>query len=298
MIRRILLASAGAIALSGAAFAADLHAPPPPPPPYVPLPWTGFYVGLNAGYEWSNNVSVNSSGTPLYFDPVADATGVFETALTGVGTANLPVKNNGFIGGGQIGYNFQFANNTVASAEADIQGIAGSTSTATRATFTPILGTPGSYTTAVGVSNKLDYFGTLRGRYGYLFTPSLLAYGTGGFAWGGTSTRVGFVSSDTFGDPTVFGSSRLSTTSVGWTAGGGLEWMFAPNWTAKVEYLYYELSKQTSSFGYLTQNFVGGTIGGSAALTHFTIQPKGSIVRVGVNYLFNWGTPPAVVAKY
>jgi outer membrane immunogenic protein len=98
--------------------------------------------------------------------------------------------------------------------------------------------------------------------------------------------------------PAVFGSSRLSTTSVGWTAGGGLEWMFAPNWTAKVEYLYYELSKQTSSFGYLTQNFPGGTIGGSAALTHFTIQPKGSIVRVGVNYLFNWGTPPAVVAKY
>ena len=298
MIRRILLASAGAIALTGAAVAADLHVPPPPPPPYVPLPWTGFYVGLNAGYEWSNNVSVNSSGTPLYFDPVSDPTGVFETALTGVGTANVPVKNNGFIGGGQIGYNFQFANNTVAGAEADIEGIAGSTSTATRATFTPVLGLADSYTTAVGVSNKLDYFGTLRGRYGYLFTPSLLVYGTGGFAWGGTSTSVGFVASDALGFPTVYGSSRLSTTSVGWTAGGGLEWMFAPNWTAKVEYLYYELSKQTSSFGYLTQNFPAGTFGGSAALTHFTIQPKGSIVRVGVNYLFNWGTPPAVVAKY
>jgi outer membrane immunogenic protein len=297
MIRRILLASAGAIALSGAAFAADLHAPPPPPPPYVPLPWTGFYVGLNAGYEWSNNVSVNSSGSSLIADPVGDPTGAYESALVGVGTANLPVKNNGFIGGGQIGYNFQFANNTVASAEADIEGIAGSTSTATRATFTPVPGFADSYTTAVGVSNKLDYFGTLRGRYGYLFTPSLLVYGTGGFAWGGTSTSVGFVASDALGFPTVYGSSRLSTTSVGWTAGGGLEWMFAPNWTAKVEYLYYELSKQTSSFGYLTQNFPTGTFG-SSALTHFTIQPKGSIVRVGVNYLFNWGTPSAVVAKY
>jgi len=297
MIRRILLASAGAIALSGAAFAADLHAPPPPPPPYVPLPWTGFYVGLNAGYEWSNNVSVNSSGSSLIADPVGDATGAYESALVGVGTANLPVKNNGFIGGGQIGYNFQFANNTVASAEADIEGIAGASSTVTRATFTPVPGFADSYTTAVGVSNKLDYFGTLRGRYGYLFTPSLLVYGTGGFAWGGTSTSAGFVASDALGLPTVFGSSRLSTTSVGWTAGGGLEWMFAPNWTAKVEYLYYELSKQTSSFGYLTQNFPTGTFG-SSALTHFTIQPKGSIVRVGVNYLFNWGTPPAVVAKY
>jgi outer membrane immunogenic protein len=263
----------------------------------VALPWTGFYVGLNAGYEWSNNVSVNSSGSSLIADPVGDTTGAYESALVGVGTANLPVKNNGFIGGGQIGYNFQFANNTVASAEADIEGIAGSTSTATRATFTPVPGFADSYTTAVGVSNKLDYFGTLRGRYGYLFTPSLLVYGTGGFAWGGTSTSVGFVASDALGFPTVYGSSRLSTTSVGWTAGGGLEWMFAPNWTAKVEYLYYELSKQTSSFGYLTQNFPTGTFG-SSAFTHFTIQPKGSIVRVGVNYLFNWGTPPAVVAKY
>ena len=72
------------------------------PPPYVPLPWTGFYVGLNAGYEWSNNVSVNSPARHLSRSHI-DPTGVYETALAGVGTANLPVKNNGFIGGGQIG---------------------------------------------------------------------------------------------------------------------------------------------------------------------------------------------------
>ena len=65
-----------------------------------------------------------------------------------------------------------------------------------------------SYTTAVTASNKLDYFGTLRGRYGYLFTPTLPVYGTGGFAYGGT------------------GTSSLTTTPVGWAAGGGLECMF------------------------------------------------------------------------
>ena len=57
-----------------------------------------------------------------------------------------------------------------------------------------------------------------------------------------------------------------------------------------------ELAKQTSNFATLTQNFPVGT--GSAAVTHFTIEPKGSVVRVGVNYLFNWGAPAPVVAKY
>ncbi|MGB8898002.1 MAG: outer membrane beta-barrel protein [Methylocella sp.] len=85
----------------------------------------------------------------------------------------------------------------------------------------------------------IDYFGTLRGRYGYLFTPTLLVYGTGGFAYGGT------------------GTSSLTTTPLGWAAGGGLEWMFFPNWSLKVEYLYYELAKQTSNFATLTQNFPG-----------------------------------------
>jgi len=72
--------------------------------------------------------------------------------------------------------------------------------------------------------------------------------------------------------------------------------MFFPHWSLKVEYLYYELAKQTSNFATLTQNFPGGT--GSAAVTHFTIEPKGSVVRVGVNYLFNWGAPAPVEAKY
>jgi outer membrane immunogenic protein len=289
------------MALTGAALAADFHAPPPPPPPYVELPWTGFYAGLNAGYTWSNSVSVNSTGTPLWASPVFDPFLNLQTALTAAGTANLPVKNDGFIGGAQAGYNFQFPNNTVAGAEVDMQGVAGATSSATGSSFTPFLFAgvaPDSYTTTSAASNKLDYFGTLRGRYGYLFTPTLLAYVTGGFAWGGISTHSAFVSQESASGvfPPVIGGSSLSTAAVGWTAGGGLEWMFAPHWTVKVEYLYYELAKQTSSFGYMSQTFA--TIPLAAALTNFTIQPKGSVVRVGVNYLFNWSPPPAVVSKY
>jgi outer membrane immunogenic protein len=291
MIRRILLASAGAMALTGAALAADLRPPPPAPPPYWPLPWTGFYVGLNAGYEWSDNVSVHSVGLTNLFDPPG---GVYQAALVGVGTSYLPISTSGFIGGGQAGYNFQFPNNTVAGLEVDFQGIAGASSSATGSTFTPV-GNGDSYSTALSAHNRLDYLGTLRGRYGYLFTPTLLVYGTGGFAYGGSFSSASFAATDAFGLAPVFGGSSLYWTAVGWAAGGGLEWMFLPHWTVKVEYLAYDLTKQTSSFGYLTQNVAGAPF--ATALTHFTVRPQGNVVRVGLNYLFNWGEPP-VVAKY
>ena len=67
----------------------------------------------------------------------------------------------------------------------------------------------------------------MRGRVGYLITPTLLIYGTGGFAYGQVS---------------AFG---FNTTPTGWTAGGGVEWMFAPHWSAKAEYLYVDLSNMS-----------------------------------------------------
>src|SRR5580704_4449420 len=124
MLRRTLLASAGALALTGAALAADLRAPPPvilPPPPI--FTWTGLYVGLNAGGTWSNSTTVNTTAVPLFAAPT------FATELTlssALATTSLPVNNSGFIGGGQIGYNYQFGNSFVAGIEADIQGVAGS----------------------------------------------------------------------------------------------------------------------------------------------------------------------------
>jgi outer membrane immunogenic protein len=293
MIRRILLASAGAMALTGAALAAE-PTPPPPPPPYVQLPWTGFYIGLNAGYEWSDSVTIGSTGYPNVFDAVDG--GIFERALIGAGTGLQPITNNGFIGGGQVGYNFEFPNHSVASLEGDVQGVAGASDTVTAASSIPISAALGHYTTAIRDANRLDFFGTLRGRYGYLFTPNLLVYGTGGFAYGGIVTSTSFVATQSLGLPTVFGNSSLSTTDVGWTAGGGFEWLFLPHWTFKVEYLYYELSKETSSFGILTQDVAGVPF--AAALTHFTIRPKGSVVRAGINYLFTWEQPPAIVSKY
>src|ERR1700736_5161524 len=98
MLRRIFLASAGAMALSGAALAAE-PAPAPPPPPPLPQ-WSGFYVGLNAGGTWSNSNSVATATGNLASFPGFEPLGV---ASAGLATASVPVKIDGFIGGGQFG---------------------------------------------------------------------------------------------------------------------------------------------------------------------------------------------------
>jgi len=102
-----------------------------------------------------------------------------------------------------------------------------------------------------------------RGRAG--FTPTLLVYGTAGFAYAG--------------------SWFFNNIGAGWTAGGGLEWMFAPNWSAKVEYLYAQLSNNDHNNGW------GWGGGGNC-------RPQVNIVRVGVNWRFNIAQPVPVLAKY
>jgi outer membrane immunogenic protein len=106
--------------------------------------------------------------------------------------------------------------------------------------------------------------------------PTLLLYGTGGFAYGEVQRNGG-----------VWGWNNNTATQTGWTAGGGAEWMFMPNWSAKVEYLYSDISggNQNNWFN----------IG--AGLNNVNNHTRWNTVRAGVNYHFNWGAAP-VVAKY
>jgi outer membrane immunogenic protein len=92
-----------------------------------------------------------------------------------------------------------------------------------------------------------------------------------------------------------FGHGSFSDTRVGWTAGGGLEWLFAPNWSAKAEYLYYDLGAVTYG-GSPIATFTGGALFTLNALQSST-RFNGHVVRAGLNYHFNWGTA-LVVAKY
>jgi outer membrane immunogenic protein len=82
----------------------------------------------------------------------------------------------------------------------------------------------------------------------------------------------------------------FNKTLAGWTAGGGVEWLFYPNWSLKVEYLYYDLGRVTFSMSPLVNSF---TVGAPVASTRF----NGNIVRAGLNYHFNW-MPAPIVAKY
>jgi outer membrane immunogenic protein len=287
MLRRILLASAGAMALSGTVFAADLAAPPPPPVVPPPPQWTGIYVGLNAGYTWSNNNSVATATANVATLPGFEPLGVTSAALA---TTSVPVKIAGFIGGGQWGYNYQF-NRWVAGVEGDFQGIATSNHTTTLfSQATAVVGvTPFPTNQILTASRRLDWLGTDRVRLGFLIWPTFLVYGTGGLAYGETQASVAIgqtVVFPGFSPGASFGTSNH--TLAGWTAGGGVEWLFYPNWSLKVEYLYYDLGRVTFSMSPLVNSLTGipSTVGGPIASTRF----NGNIVRAGLNYHFNLDT--------
>lgn len=289
---KLKIASYAALALAlsaGSALAADLpsrkgppaYLPPPPPPM-----WTGFYLGLNAGGTFGNT----GSSTTETFGLINGASPIhgWVAGLSAASVANN-TDNGGFIGGAQIGYNWQFGNNFVASVEADIQGVASSGGARTGFGVANDPGV-GTFVTLTSHTARLDYFGTVRGRLGWLFTPSLLLYGTGGLAYGGIQTSTNFVTTE-LATNVGFGGSTFADTKVGWTAGGGFEWMFWPNWSAKVEYLYYDLGTVRSTGAVIQPALDWGYVADTR--TRF----NGHIVRAGVNYHFNWGAAP-VMAKY
>ena len=293
------------------ALAADLPAKKEPIVAPVAVPtWTGLHVGLNAGGTWSNsnyqisswpsvigpgNPGPNPSGNPHYS----------ATAILGIIGSNS-ASSAGFIGGGQIGYDYQFGGKFITGAEADIQGVAENNGGGSYWRNTSVLGANlynHNYLSGVSVSKSLDYLGTVRGRIGYLVSPALLIYGTGGFAYGGANlslnvAQLGYnhnVNYDTIGP----GYTSISQTRVGWTAGGGLEWMFMPNWSAKAEYRYYDLGSAQTNAGYTVAAKTRGAdpqitfINGSQISSRF----NGNIVRLGVNYHMNFVSAP-IIAKF
>lgn len=197
------------IAGMGQALAADLPAKAyqPPAPVIVPVyNWTGFYIGGNLGGEWTNARLLEFS------------TG----ASWGANRAN-------FIGGGQLGYNYQFSNNVVLGIEWTFDwGGSGN-----KSAVVP---------TAVGnlqaSANGAKWLTTLTGRLGYAFDRTLV-YMKGGGAWVDSSTSL--VNLSTAAGVTV------DKWVTGWTIGGGVEYAFLPNWTVKAEYNYISTGAWTSS---------------------------------------------------
>ena len=319
-MKKALICAASLGALIDLAGAADLPKPVAgaalsPTPQH----WTGLYIGLNAGGAWARNSNVSAGSVPLYSYPLFDQYGnVFvpgtnsgALGLTGLLSAH---QSGGFIGGGQLGYNFKFSNNTLIGFETDLQGLTANNSSGPTQLTTVIADTKlqdGSdnysvVTSAMSASKSITYLGTVRGRLGYLVTPDLLVYGTGGFAYGGT--KLSFYGLQEHSTQSIeIGPGLISNarTSVGWTAGGGIEWAFAQNWSAKVEYLYYDLGGFVTSGGGFTSRvwapgpytIPGLPFGQLLGLTQTRIDSKsfdGNVVRAGINYHFNFGALPSL----
>jgi outer membrane immunogenic protein len=293
-MRKFLLTTAAFGLLALPAMAADLEPVYKTPP--AACNWCGFYFGLNAGGTWANNNLVNVASTMAQdFDPGPDSYGVASAAGA---SGTVPGEGGArFMGGGQIGYNWLISSAWLGGIETDLQGVAGNGSGGTLNTsigLTDFFSNPDTVTTTIRTTKQLDYFGTLRARFGYLFGPTFLAYGTGGLAYGGVkaSTSIGQTNNDCSFSPgnclqsSTSAAGANSQTRIGWTAGAGVEWLFATRWSAKVEYLYYDLGSVTFANSPLVTGI--GTFpgaGGPAIVNSTTTADfRGNIVRVGVNY--------------
>ena len=248
-------------------------------PPLLSTNWNGLYLGLNAGYAWNGDTATN-------FNYTGSGGGFVALSAAGALPTGFNLSNNGFMGGGQIGYNYQISDKLVAGVESDIEGMAVGVGAANWFAASPI-------TYVQGVRSQ-HTFGTVRGRAGFLVTPTLLVFGTSGLAYGEADVSAAWFS-PTLKPALNAGGSQLGYQDMrtGWTGGGGVEWMFLPKWSAKVEYLYYDL-------GTATTTPLQAVYGAKGQFSNASYQARfnGDVVRAGVNYHFGWGAPAPVVAKF
>lgn len=246
---------ASAVTVPAADIARPVYKAPPPVP--ASYNWTGFYLGANLGGGWGHESHELFNGIP------------------GNSEGGFTHDPRGVIGGGQIGFNWQFApwfgwgTGVVLGVEADIQG-SSQKSRVDGAFSDPIFG---PVTFSGGVENKLKWFGTVRGRAGIAF-DRVLWYGTGGWAFGKSELAEGALTSSNAGGLIASTAFNTSNSMDGWTVGGGIEWAFLDNWTAKLEYLYIDFGSRNNV----------AIPGGPFIITngHFT----DNVARAGVNYKF------------
>jgi outer membrane immunogenic protein len=210
-------------------------------------PWMGWYAGGNLGGSWGRARS--------------------DIDISGFATSIAPsdsVSPDGVLGGGQIGYNWQLDPNWLIGFEADVQA-SGEKASGTRFDTVDFEGVTTNYET------KIEWFGTVRGRLGYVFDRDVLLYATGGLAYGRVS-----ISGSSSTTP-VIGTSAFANANVnsGWTAGGGVEGVaWDPRWTWKVEYLYVDLGT------------LDAAVAAGLTTTRITTTFTDHVVRAGLNFHF------------
>lgn len=262
--------------------------------------WTGFYSGINIGLGlggFSNN-TIESSAINNY-SAAGDVlvNGYFPS---GAIKAVSSILQFGFIGGGQVGYNYQLTSKYLVGLEADLQwtSISGKANyKAFDSSFATNNGNaPHETYYAIGNGNNqngLNWFSTVRGRLGYSFNRDAIVFATGGIAYANVFNNSN--NSLTLSETYMTGGSEAyetfssrkdsSNMKLGWVTGVGAEWMFAKNFSLKAETLYYDLGKVnfTASpvIGAVDEvNFMG-------AMPKISVRYDGILAKFGVNYHFN-----------
>lgn len=221
--------------------------------PVAPMPWTwaGFYLGAHGGYGWTDDPFNKSLFANQFTFP----------ALSGV-------RSNGFVAGFHAGANWQ-SRSVVGGLELDISG-------------TDVKGSTANTVGGVRVTqtDKLDPVGSVRARLGYLVTPDVLLYGTGGLAW------TQFKTVNEFSPGFVPASLATQNWLFGWVGGVGLEARLGKtNWLGRVEYLHYDFGNT----GAFSGTFLPFTTITTAALSSGRLTAD--VVRAGVSYKLNWPDP-------
>jgi outer membrane immunogenic protein len=258
-LRRLAGATAGLVLTGTSTFAADLGVAPPPPPPPPVFTWTGFELGAQVGGgagETGVRVISRLNGDPLF--PPSDRYG-----------------SSGVFGGIHLGFNYQFSGPIVAGVQLEYN-FAGITGTASAP--------PLNY-----LETSIRQFGSADGRIGVAF-DRLLIYGIGGFAYGDIRSQIQLTGLA----PGII--DFFSVNRYGFDVGGGLEYNFYGNWTARAEYRYYDWGTR----GFNTAGF-GSPVNTNAiafAIPNHRSRETMQTGRIGLTYKFAWPSATPLVAKY
>lgn len=260
--RRLAGATAGLLLTATSPFAADLTPPPPAPlPPPVPLwTWTGFELGVQVGG------------------------GIGKTTVDFLGSQSS-YNTHGAFGGVHLGYNYQFAGPFVIGLqlEYNFAGITGTEFSVPSAAF-PLI----NY-----ARTDIAEFGSVDGRAGLAFDRVLL-YGIGGWAYGDIRNQIqcGFLACSPFAAIPI--TRDFAANRYGYDVGGGIEYNFYGNWTARAEYRYYNWTSR----GFNDAGFTLVTLNPFAiAIPNHRDKETLQTGRIGLTYKFGGPTAP-VVSKY
>lgn len=253
--------------------------------------WTGFYLGGNAGYWGSQTNKVTSAGSTSFINQtfVLGASNI-ANALAQMANTNSSLHSHGFIGGGQVGYNYVTCKGVLLGLDIDLDGLTNSNNTSTLQKTVNLVDFDEYYSGSLAIKQRINYLGTVRARLGYLGYPTFLVYATGGFAYGNVTLNTTWTAQESLGPivfPAIASENNLNKTLIGWTAGGGIEWLFKRKWSAMLEYTYYSLN----NFNVLTTLAqINGSVSPSvlwgSATAHTVLSPSVWSIRVGINYHF------------